>query len=103
MEIQLDKSNTPVELNFSRFHDQNLFESQIPRKYKTRVFSQGTHNSKNLRCETLYQYMYVADFEYLNICSFVVLNMELLPEEEGDFHRDYSLYSFKFTQSKVQH
>ena len=60
-------------------------------------FSQGTHNSKNLRCETLY----IANYEYLNISSFVVLNIELWPED-GDLHTDHPLYSLKFIQSKVQ-
>ena len=33
------------------------------------VFSQGTDDSKNLRCETLY----IGDYEYVNISSFAVL------------------------------
>ena len=62
------------------------------------VFSQGTHNSENLRCKTLY----IGDYENVNISSFTVLVIKLWLEEDGDFNRNDPLYSFKFIQSKVQ-
>ena len=44
-----------------------------PKGLKVEVFSQGTDDSKNLRCETLY----IANYEYVNISSFAVLDIEL--------------------------
>ena len=44
------------------------------------VFSQGTDNSKNLRSETLC----IADYEYVNISSFAVLDIKLWVEEDGE-------------------
>ena len=60
---------------------------KFQRTKKVEVFSQGTDDCNNLRCETLY----VADYEYVNISSFAVLDMK----------RDRSLYSFKFIQSEA--
>ena len=65
---------------------------------KIKVFSQETHDSKNLRYETLY----IGDYENVNIFSFAVLGIKLRLEEDGDFNRNDPLYSFKFIQSKVQ-
>ena len=65
---------------------------------KIEVFSQGTDDSKNLRCETLY----IGDYEHVNISSFAVLGIKLWLEEDGNLNRNDPLYSFKFIQSKVQ-
>ena len=62
------------------------------------VKSQGTDDSKNLRCETLY----IADYEYINISSFAVLDIKLLLEQDSDLDTDHPLYLFKFMQSKAQ-
>ena len=62
------------------------------------VFSQGTDDSKNLRCETLN----IGDYEYVNISSSAVLGIKLWLEEDGDLNRNDPLYSFKFIQSKAQ-
>ena len=62
------------------------------------VFSQGTDDSKNLRCETLY----IGDYEYVNIFSFAVLDIKVWLEEDGDLDKNDPLYSFKFIKSKVQ-
>ena len=40
---------------------------------KMEVFSQGTDDSKNWRCETLY----IADYEHINITSSTVLDIKL--------------------------
>ena len=50
---------------------------------KIEVFSQGTGDSKNLRCETLY----IGHYEYVNISSFAVLGIKLWLEEDGDLNR----------------
>ena len=55
------------------------------------VFSQGTDDSKNLRCETLY----IGDYEYVNIPSFAVLGIRLKLEEDGDLNRNDPLYSIQ--------
>ena len=68
------------------------------RTKKIEVFSQGTDDSRNLRCETLY----FGDYEYVNISSFAALAIKLLLEEDGDLNRNDPLYSFKFIQSKPQ-
>ena len=68
------------------------------RTKKIEVFSQGTDDSKNLRCETLYN----GDYEYVNISSFAVLGIKLWLEEDGDSNRNDPLYSFKFIQSRAQ-
>ena len=64
---------------------------------KLRFFSQGTDDSRNLRCETLY----IEDY-HANISSFAVLEIKLWLEEDSDLDTDHLLYSFKFIQSKVQ-
>ena len=66
-------------------------------KKKSRFFSQGTDDSKNLICETLY----IDDYEYVNISGFAVLGIKLWLEEDGDLNRNDPLYSFKFIQSKA--
>ena len=58
---------------------------------KIEDFYQGTDDSKNLRCETLY----IADYDYVNISSFAVLDIKLGLEEDGDLDTDHPLYSFK--------
>ena len=70
-------------------------ESQ--RTKKIELFSQGTDESKNLRCETLY----IANYEYVNISRFAVLDIELRLEEDGDLHTNHSLSSFQFIHSKA--
>ena len=45
---------------------------------KIEVFSRGTDDSKNLRCETLY----IGDYEYVNISSFAVLGIKLWLEKD---------------------
>ena len=74
------------------------FKVKFQRTKKVEVFSQGTHNAENLKCEILY----IADYENVNISSFAVLGIKLWLEEDGDFNRNDPLYSFKFIQSKVQ-
>ena len=70
----------------------------ILRDKKIGVFSQGTDDSKNLRCETLYN----DDYEHVNISSFAVLDIKLWLKEDGDFNPNRPLYLFKFIQSKAQ-
>ena len=65
---------------------------------KIEVFTQGTDDSKNLRCETLY----IGDYKYVNTSNFAVLGIKLWLEEDGDLNRNDPLYSFKFIQSKAQ-
>ena len=50
------------------------------------VFSQGTDDPKNLRCET----MYVDDYKYVKISSFAVLGIKL--EKDADLNRNDPLY-----------
>ena len=71
-------------------------KSQLTKKIE--VFSQGTDDSKNLRCENLY----IGDYEYVNNSSFALLGIKLWLEEYGDLNRNDPLYSFKFIQSKAQ-
>ena len=68
------------------------------RTTKIEIFSRGTDDSKNLRCETLY----IGDCKYVNISSFAVLGMKLWLKEDGDLNRNDPLYSFKLIQSKAQ-
>ena len=68
------------------------------RTKKIKVFSQGTDDYKNLRCETLN----IGNYEYVNTSSFAVLGIKLWLKDDGDVNRNYPLYSFKFIQSKVQ-
>ena len=70
------------------------------RTKKIEVFSQGTNDSKNLKCEILY--MYIGDYEYVNISIFAVLDIKLRLEEDGNLNRNDPLYSFKIIQSKAQ-
>ena len=68
------------------------------RAKKIEVFSQGTDDSKNLRCETLY----IGNYENVKISSLAVLGIKLCLEEDADLNRNDPLYSFKFIQSKAQ-
>ena len=83
---------------FFGFRNQNFFECQIRRDWKNRGLLQRTDDSKNLRCETLY----IADYEYINITSFAVLDIKLWLEEDSDLDMDRPIYSFKFIKSKTQ-
>ena len=65
---------------------------------KIEFFSQGTSDSKSLRCEILY----IANYEYVNISSLVVLNIKLWLEEDSDLQTYHPFYSFKLIQSKTQ-
>ena len=62
------------------------------------VFSQGTGDSKNLRCETLY----IGDDEYVSISNFAVFGIKLWLEENGGLTTDDPSYSFKFIQLEAQ-
>ena len=62
------------------------------------VFSQGTGDSKNLRCETLY----IGDDKYVSISNFAVLGIKLWLEENGGLNTDDPSYSFKFIQLEAQ-
>ena len=72
------------------------FKSQQTRNIY--VFSQGTGDSKNLRCETLY----IGDDEYVSISSFAALGIKLWLEENDGLNTGDSSYSFKFFQLKAQ-
>ena len=62
---------------------------------KVKVFSQGTDDSKNLRCETLY----IGNYEYVNISSFAVLGIKLFLEEDSNLNRNYFyIHSNLFSQ-----
>ena len=67
------------------------------RTKKIEVFSKGTDDSKNLKCEALY----IVDHEYVKISSFAVLGIKLWLEEDGDLNRKDPLYLFKFIQLKT--
>ena len=69
-----------------------------PQTKNIEAFSQGTNDSKNLRCKTLY----IGDYKYVNISSFAVLGKKLWVKEDGDLNRHDPLYSLKFIQSKAQ-
>ena len=75
------------------------FNVKSQRTKKFQVFPQGTDDSKNLRCETLY----TGDHEYVNISSFAVLGIKLWPEDDDDLNRSDPLYSFNLIQSKAQY
>ena len=92
------KSSDWVELHFWGFVIRICFNVKSIRTKQVEVFSQGTEDSKSLRCETLY----ISDYEYVNISSFAVLGIKLWLEEDGDLNRNDPLYSFKFIQSKAQ-
>ena len=48
-------------------------------------------DSKNMRCETLY----ISDYEYINISTFVLSDIKLWLEEDGDLNA-HPLYLFRF-------
>ena len=58
-----------------------------PKGLKIKVFSQGTYDSKHLRCETLY----IADYGYVKISSFAELDKKLGLEEDRDI-KQVTLY-----------
>ena len=74
------------------------------RTKKIEVFSQGTDDSKNLRCETLY----IGNYKYVNISSFTVLGIKPWLEEDSDLNRNdpfifikiHSVKSSKMVQNK---
>ena len=68
------------------------------RTKKIEVFSQGTDDSKNLKCVALY----IGDYEYVNISSFAEFGIKLWLEEDGDLNRNDLSYSFKSISSKTQ-
>ena len=70
---------------------------EFQRTKKIELFSQGMDESKNLRCETLY----IANYEYVNISRFAVLDIELWLEEDGELHTNHSLSSFQFIHAKA--
>ena len=49
-----------------------------------------THDSENLRCETLY----IGNYENVNVSIFAVLSIKLSLEEDSDFNRNNPLHSF---------
>ena len=92
------QSSHRIELDFLSFAIRICFNVKSQRTKKIEVFSQGTNDSENLRCEILY----IGYYENVNIFSFAVLGIKLWVEEDGDFNRNDPLCSFKFIQSKVQ-
>ena len=56
------------------------FDVKSQQTKKVQVFSQGTHDSRNLRRKTLY----IGDYENVNISGFVVLGIKIWLEEDGD-------------------
>ena len=61
----------------------NCLNVKSQRTKKIEAFSEGTNDSKNLRCETLY----IDDHEYVNISNFAVLGIKLWPEDDNDSNR----------------
>ena len=55
---------------------------------KIEIFSQGTDDSKRLRCKTLY----VGDYEYVDNSSFAVLGIKLWLGGDGDLNRNDPIY-----------
>ena len=55
-------------------------------------------DSKNLRRETLYIFVY----ECVNISTFSLSDVKLWLEEDGDVNTHHPLYSFRFIQSRAQ-
>ena len=49
------------------------FNVKSQRTNKIEVFSQGTHDSTNLRCETLY----IGDYKYAKVLKFAMLDITL--------------------------
>ena len=74
---------TEQSLIFFGLCDQNLFQRQIPMDLKIEVFSQGTDDSKNFRCETLD----ISDYEYVNISRLAVLDIKLWLEKDDKFNK----------------
>ena len=64
---------------------------------KNRVFSQRIDFAKRFRCEILY----IADYEYVSISSFAVLDTKLWLKEDANLHTDHPFHSFKFVQSEA--
>ena len=46
--------------------------------------------------------LYIGDYKYVNISSFVVLGLKLWMKEDDDLNRNDLLYSFGLIQSKPQ-
>ena len=65
---------------------------------KIEIFSQWTDDSKNLRCETLH----IADYEYVNIFSFAMLDIKLWLEENDDLNTDH-LYIHTNLEHSINH
>ena len=63
---------------------------------KIDVSSQGTENSQNFRCETLY----ITDYERINRSSFAVSDIKLCLEEEASFNTNHPLQSFQIHSIK---
>ena len=79
------------------FCDKNFFKCQIQRTEKIQVFSKGTDDSsKYLKYEALY----IANYEYVNISSFAVLDIQFWLEEDGDLNAD-PLYIHSIKDSKL--
>ena len=76
----------------------NFFECQIQGTEEIDVFSQGTDDLKNVRCDTLC----IADYKCVNISSFAVLDIKLWLEEDSKLDTDHLSYSFNFIQSRFQ-
>ena len=56
------------------------------RTKKIEVFSQGTDDSKNLRCETLY----IGDYEYVNVSSFFCLGYKAMAGRRWQIKQKWS-------------
>ena len=69
-----------MEVDFLGFVIRIRLNIKSQRTRKIEVFSEGTLDSKNLRCET----RYIGDYEYVNISSFAVLGIKLWLDEDGD-------------------
>ena len=54
------------------------------------IFSQGSDESKNLSCETLY----IANYKFANTSSFAMLDIKLWLEEDSILDTDHPLCSF---------
>ena len=61
-------------------------------------YYQENADPKNWRCETLY----IGDYKYVNISSFVLLGIKLWLKEDGDLIRNDPSDSFNLIQSKAQ-
>ena len=83
------QSTGGVELDFGGFVIRICLNIKSRWIKKIDVFSQGTDDSKYLRCETLC----TGDYEYVNISSFAVSGIKLWLEEDGNLDRNDPLYS----------